>query len=96
MSTTTAVVGEIWKDGNGILWVVSGEDPASKTAKTDAGFESNKLEADGWTRVAPSPVAIEQNVADHAARIATLEAQLLTTNAMAMALKARIDAAGIP
>ena len=95
MSTTTAVVGEIWKDQNGILWVVTGEDPTSKTTKTDAGFESNKLKADGWTRVASSPVAIEQDVAGLTARTVVLETQLATTNAMAMALKARIDAAGV-
>jgi hypothetical protein len=95
MSTTTAVVGETWQDTNKILWVISGEDPASKTVKADAGFESNKLKTDGWTRIASSPSAIEQDVASLSARVAVLETQLATTNAMAMKLKDRLDAAGI-
>lgn len=84
-----AKVGEIWQDTNGVCWIVAGQDTASDTTKTDAGFESSDLENKGWTRLSQSSTEIGQLLADLTSTVEELRLQCTS-------LKSRIDAALIP
>lgn len=72
---SAAKAGETWKDPSGDFWVIVGHDVSAGTVNPGGtGWISANLTAQGWTRVAVSPDAIESQLTALQIQLNTLQA----------------------
>lgn len=88
-----ARIQEVWKEvATGQQYVVIGVDPAGGQVQINGGWKPEDLAPD--YEFVSKPVST-QDFNDLIARVATLETQLATTNAMAMASAAKLRTLGL-